>query len=118
MICTSFLKDCLLDFPRTDRNGGGVGVLLRKGFTANKRKDHIPFTSMEYIDLDVSCGSSIMRLVTIYRPTRSKKNRSTPSIFLKEFSSLLESLTLDPGYLLLSGDFNFLSHEWEDNHQK
>ena len=36
-----------------------------------------------------------------------KKNRVTPAIFFNEFSTLLEMLTLAPGYLLINGDFNF-----------
>ena len=62
---------------------------------------------MEYMDLDISYGKSSTRLVTIYRPPPSKKNRVTPTIFFNEFSILLEMLTLAPGYLLINGDFNF-----------
>ena len=95
-----------LDIPRQNRTGGGIRVLLRKGFTIQK-KDCTPFTSMEYMDLDISNGKSSIRLVTIYRPPPSKKNRVTPTIFFNEFSTLLEMLTLAPGYLLINGDFNF-----------
>jgi hypothetical protein len=94
------------DIPRQNRAGGGVGIFLRKGFTV-QRRDCIPFTSMEYMDVDISHGSSSIRLVTIYRLCRSKKNRATPATFFEEFSTLLELLTLFPGYLLINGDFNF-----------
>jgi endonuclease/exonuclease/phosphatase (EEP) superfamily protein YafD len=62
---------------------------------------------MECIDLFINTGGSSIRLITIYRPPQSKKNRATPSTFLQEFSSLLEIVSLTPGYLLLNGDFNF-----------
>lgn len=101
------LKDFqFVDIPRPNRTGGGVGVFLRKGFKVQE-KDRIQFSSMEYLDLEICHSSSSMRLVTIYRPTRSKKNRATPAIFREEFSTLLEMLTLAPGYLLLNGDLNF-----------
>jgi hypothetical protein len=62
---------------------------------------------MELLDLQISCGPSSIRLVTVYRPPRLKKNHSMPAVFFDEFSTLLETLTLAPGYLLLHGDFNF-----------
>ena len=43
------------------------------------------FTSIEYLNLDISNGNSTLRLVTTYRPPRSKKNCSTPATF---FSAL------------------------------
>ena len=92
--------------PRMNRAGGGVGVFLRKGFNVLWNKS-LPFSSMEYIDLDIIHGTSSMRLVTIYRPPRSKKNCATPAMFFEEFSNLLETLTITPGPLILSGDYNF-----------
>ena len=72
------------DVPRPNRTGGGVGVLLRKGFTV-KRKAGPLFTSMELLDLEISHGSSLIRLITIYRPPRSKKtlqhSRTSSRIF-------------------------------------
>ena len=59
------------------------------------------------MDLTISHGTSSIRLVTIYRPPSSKKNRSTPEAFFTDFSMLLETLTLVSDYLLLTGDFNF-----------
>ena len=59
------------------------------------------------MDLSISHGSSSVRVITIYRPPPSKKNRATPATFFKEFSSLIETVTVTPGYLLLCGAFNF-----------
>ena len=61
---------------------------------------------MEYLDLDISYGNSTLRLVTICRPPRSKKNCSTPATFSKS-SPLPKTLTTASGHLLLNGDFNF-----------
>ena len=90
--------------PRLNRAGGGTGVFLRKGFSVHKNDTPI-FTSMEYIDLTIKPSSrSSIRLITVYRPTRSQKNRAT---FFNEFSLLLESVNLTPGYPLINGDLNF-----------
>ena len=91
---------------RLNCTGGGDGVFLHKGFTIHRR-DCIPFTSMEYLDLDISHGTSLIRLVTIYRLPRSKKNLTTVATFFQQFSTLIELLILAPSYLLLNGDFNF-----------
>ena len=91
---------------RINRAGRGTGVLLRKDFKVLRNKS-FPFSSMEYIDLHISHSTLTMRLITIYRPPRSKKNRATPIMFFEEFSSLLENLTITPGPLIPNGDFNF-----------
>jgi exonuclease III len=86
--------------PRLNRTGGGVGVLLRKGFTVEIKYSPL-FASMELLYLQISCGSSSIRLVTVYRPLY------IVTVFFDEFSTLLETHILAPGYLLLNGDFNF-----------
>ena len=93
--------------PRLNRAGGGTGVFLRKRFSVHKNDTPI-FTSMECIDLTIKPDSrSSIRLITVYRPTRSQKNRATVSTFFNEFSLLLESVNLTSSYLLINGDLNF-----------
>ena len=90
-----------------NRAGGGVGILLRKGFTVSKT-DWQPFSSMECMDLTISHGNVSVRLITVYRLQQSKKNQeATPNIFFRGFSSLLETVSITPGYQLLTGDYNF-----------
>ena len=86
--------------------GGGVGVLLRKGFTV-KQITTSSFKSMEYMDLSVTTSNSSLRLLTIYRPPPSKKNKTTHNMFLNEFSVLLKDLAVVTGNLIITGDFNF-----------
>ena len=69
---------------------------------------------MEYLDLDISHGTSSIGLVTIYRPPRLKKNLATVATFFQEFSILVELLILTPSYLLLNEDFNFRMDVWTD----
>ena len=80
-------------------------MFLRRGLTTRK-VEFVPFSFMKYLDLDISYGNSTLRLVTICRPPRSKKNCSTPATFSKS-SPLPETLTTASGHLLLNGDFNF-----------
>ena len=48
-----------------------------------------------------------MKLILIYRPPPSKKNKFTTSQFLSEFSTLAESILIRPYKILIAGDFNF-----------
>ena len=92
--------------PRVGRIVGGIGVFLRKGFNVSKSEMPL-FSSVECMDSKISHGSSSVRLITIYRPPPSKKNKATATTFFEEFSILLETVNLTSGYLLLNGDFNF-----------
>ena len=93
--------------PRMNRAGGGVDVILRKGFTVSKT-DWQPFSSKECMDLTISHGNVSVRLITVYMLQTSKKNQeATPNIFFREFSSLLETISITSGYQLLIGDYNF-----------
>ena len=92
--------------PRVGRIVDGIGVFLRKGFNVSKSEMPL-FSSVECMDSKISHGSSSVRLITIYRPPPSKKNKATATTFFEEFSILLETVNLTSGYLLLNGDFNF-----------
>lgn len=66
--------------PRSTGKGGGVGVLLRKGFMV-RQNEATSYTSMEYIDLSITWSNTLIRLITVYRPPPSKKNKLTTSLF-------------------------------------
>ena len=104
---TSILKGYkVISHPRKSRHGGGVAVIVRK--TLKTKMNRGPaFKTFEHMDVSLSCGSDTVRLVLIYRPPPSKANRCTANMFMDEFATLLDSLTLAPGRLLLAGDFNF-----------
>jgi len=96
----------IYNFPRTTCRGGGVAVVARKGL-AVKQNQTTGFSSFEHLDLVVTSRNKSFRLLTIYRPPPSTKNKLTPDKFFSEFSILLEDLIAPPHHLLLSGDFNF-----------
>ena len=105
------LQSTLPDFvsysvPRCSRAGGGVFLLLRKGFRVTQNPCPI-FKSFEMGDFTISSVSSSLRLIVVYRLRPNKTNGLTSDMFFNEFSILLESLATISGNLLLVGDFNF-----------
>ena len=92
--------------PRKNRKGGGVLVIYNK-FLDVKRNAVSTFRSFEYLDLTIHTLKSVIRLVTVYRPPSSERNKCTPDDFFSDFSTLLETLTLSAGHLIILGDFNF-----------
>lgn len=97
--------------PRPSK-GGGVGVFIRDGVSYNTNEVR-SYQSFEYLDVSAVSMSKSMRLIVIYRPPKSKKNKLPFTLFLEEFSSLLESLALLPN-LLLTGDFNVHVNDKDD----
>ncbi|XP_030839545.1 uncharacterized protein LOC115923269 [Strongylocentrotus purpuratus] len=92
--------------PRLSGKGGGVGVLLHKGFKVSVNRE-FTFKSFEHIDLMLrSSGSTDLRLVVIYRPPSSARKRETLSTFFNELSTLVEVLCINHQRLLIVGDFN------------
>ena len=89
-------------------------MFLRKVFSVSQNDTPL-FSSMECMDLLISHGNSSIRLITIYRPTRSKKNCVTVGTFFDEFLLHLETVNLIPNYLLINGDYNFHLDIIDDN---
>ncbi|KAK7497005.1 hypothetical protein BaRGS_00011741 [Batillaria attramentaria] len=97
----------LRSFPRATR-GGGVAFLLRNTILDNAViTTTFPFThaSFELTQLTVRSAQPI-NIFCMYRPPPSRKNESSHSIFLSEFSDFLEHCNLLPGQLLIMGDLN------------
>ena len=57
--------------------------------------------------VNLNYGSTSLRMVVVYRPPPSQKNRLSVTLFVDEFSSLLEKLIISTGSLVITGDFNF-----------
>ena len=85
--------------PGTKR-GGGVGLLFRNTLQWSKASSHC-FNSFEHLDQTLTCGSSLLHIIIIYRPPNTRF-----SDFIHDFSTLLESACVSKGRLLLLGDFN------------
>ena len=87
--------------PRLTGKGGGVAFIYRS-FLKTSRITLPTFTSFEALCIQVSISSSTFKLITIYRPPSSGT-----SIFMQEFTSLIESLISSPSEFVITGDFNF-----------
>ena len=105
----------VIQAPRENAKGGGVALFFRK--VLNTVKNASPkFTSFEHLDFTISYAKFKVRLVIIYRPPPSRKNKLTVSMFFEEFSQLIEHLMEDYIYpLVIAGDFNF--HVDDLNHR-
>jgi len=90
---------------RSKRRGGGVAILARTNLLVKEKTPHT-YKSFECLDVTFRCRSELLRLVVVYRPPRSDKNKSTTRDFISEFASLLELKIVEPGHLLICGDFN------------
>lgn len=123
LITESWLKDDVRDSPiiaditnslpdhqvfqqsRSSR-GGGVCAILRKGYSV-KRNTTSVFKSFEHLDLRVESGFTHLRIIVVYRPPPSKKNKLSASQFFDEFSTFLETVSIPTHNLIIAGDFNF-----------
>ncbi len=93
--------------PRVGRKGGGVLLLLRKGF--NVQQNVSPsFTAFEHGDFTISSHSASLHLIIVYRMRHTKSHPASVGTFISEFSTYLESVTsAQCENLLITGDFNF-----------
>ena len=96
----------LIDYPRTGRGGGGIGLLYKDSLRVTKVRNGEE-ESFEYCELLVQISSSRkIRIVIVYRPPFSENHRVPLGTFLCEFSSYMESIILSNDRLLILGDFN------------
>ena len=86
--------------------GGGVGLLLKSSLKVKQ-------TSMDYLDtiisfeameVEVEVNFQIVSILIVYRPPPSSANNLSTSLFMNEFSALLESYIIKTGSLLIAGD--------------
>lgn len=97
----------IIQKPRNGKHGGGVAVLLKKGF-ATSLHNHRNYQAMECLDVTVKAGNTSLRLLAIYRPPPSSKNKFTASMFFDDFNHLIEEVAAaSPRSCLMCGDFNF-----------
>ena len=101
-----------------NRSGGGIGFLFKQNIIMERMKT-TSFSSFEYMEFLLRSSSSLVRLVIVYRPPSSSKNLSSSTAhFFQKFSSLLESLSISSGKLIIAGDFNFHIDNLHDNNAR
>ncbi|EDO47934.1 predicted protein, partial [Nematostella vectensis] len=104
----------LLDHPRSDRNGGGTGILARDSLVVKNARAGI-YDSFEYSEWTIVSGSTRLRFLAIYRPPYSSSHPLTVSMFISEFAEFLESVVMTTEPLVLTGDFNIHVYIDSDN---
>ena len=109
------------DFRHVSRGGrgGGVGVIFKKSLKPKLASRKV-FKSFEYIDISFKIATKVLRVVAIYRPPPSTRNKLTCNDFFSDFTSFLELLAPTQGHaeLLIAGDFNFHIDNKSDPHAK
>ena len=96
----------ILHTPRNSGRGGGVGVIYNESISVVKVAITMNADSFEYIETMIKSGEEAVRLIAIYCPLPSKKNKLTSTLFLKEFAEFVEIQTVTTGKLIMAGDFN------------
>ena len=94
----------LIDVPRKGR-GGGVAVIYKSSLTVKKQT--VKKAAFECLEIIISAGNEVIRLVVLYRPPSSSKAGVPTSVFLQEFQIYVDHHVSTSGKLLITGDFNF-----------
>ena len=95
----------LIDSPRENRVGRGIGIIFKSGFKMKLISKGIKL-SYEYLEVNfIAQGYNIILLI-VYRPPYSQANSVTTNVFFDKFESHLDSLIVKSGKLMLIGDFN------------
>ena len=91
--------------PRPGR-GGGIGFIFKNTLDI-KLQSTTYFKSFEYIECLLKSDGSWIRMIVLYRPPPSTRNKLTVNMFFEDFTVLLENLSTSSGELVMIGDFNF-----------
>ena len=98
---------CLKSLPRQSGTGGGLAVLHRTSLTrhiAVSTQDFV-FTAFEICEVRLSYDGHTAVFLSVYRPPPSRQNKLTNTMFLEQFSDLLESY-VSCDRLFVVGDLN------------
>ena len=91
---------------RENRRGGGVAILAKSNVEVLNTKTY-PYKSFESIEVTLRCHHVSVQSIVIYRPPQSAVHTYSKSDFIKEFTSLLDTVLPSSGLVLIGGDFNF-----------
>ena len=91
--------------PRSDRQGGGVGVLYKSCINMIFSRPW-PASSFQCLEVMFGTPSSVTRLLLVYRPPSTGRRGVSFRTFMAEFTNLLEFFTAQLTGLIILGDFN------------
>ena len=92
--------------PRSSGEGGGVGLLYKSSLDVKLTVTN-DYKTFEKMECTVNTGTEHIRVLVIYRPPPSPKNKLRTKDFYPELENMLDALHLTSGKLLLCGDINF-----------
>ena len=72
-------------FPRGQRGGGGIALIIRKSLDKHTVVERPFFTSFEAVVAIFSYVDISLPIICIYRPPTSQANKATTRTFLQEF---------------------------------
>ena len=75
--------------PRFNGRRGGLAIVYSQDLTVGIMP-HVTASSFKCMDVRVTHGSKSMRLIALYRPPPSAKNKLPASVFFVEFTDVLE----------------------------
>lgn len=90
-----------ISVPRLSGRGGGIASIFKSNFTFSQVKSD-SFASFEHGCFRLCSTTRSFLFINVYRPPKL-----SPSEFINDFSTLLESVVTSPLELILLGDFNF-----------
>ena len=97
--------------PRKNRKGGGVALFFKSLLDISPApKPRKTPSTFEFMEVTLLLHATNTRIIVVYRPPPSKKARAPFSVFLQEFSDLLDRVAISTGNLIVLGDFNV---HWE-----
>ena len=92
-----------LDHTRSDRRGGGTGIIYHESLDVKKIDAGVSArSSYEFSEWLAKSGKYSIRIVIIYRPPYSERHPVTTNEFFAEFPDYLESLLLCKERLLIA----------------
>ena len=91
--------------PRSHGTGGGVAIVYRESIGCKSNKYEA--TSFECLccDMKFTGASTVVKVVVIYRPPYSVRNRATYNVFFDEFSIFLSQMVSSASNMIIVGDF-------------
>ena len=99
--------------PRPNRLGGGIAILYRESI---KRGATSSFTASSFeslcCDFQFPGTSTPIKILVLYRPPYSRKNKISTAAFIDEFADCTATLLTSQCKLLIVGDFNI---HWDNS---
>lgn len=95
-----------INSPRKTGRGGGIAVIYRSNFKLQRISEKTMMSSFECLALSLTVNRKTTKILCIYRPPPSTKNKIKKSSFYHEFETMVTELMAASEYFIILGDFN------------